>query len=141
MSDIAWFDSITYNSVARTNGGPMSSRSCLTLSTLLLTVVFANGQTASDLSLKYPAISAYKVRPGILMTAKYAEDGQVCEMILQRRYMPDQTDADSTISPKVEKKLIDELAPGAERGPESKWLGQDSFVAGGVTHIEKDFQN
>jgi len=108
----------------------MSSRSCLTQSTLVLTAVFSNGQTASDLSLNYPAISAYKVRPGILMTAKYAEDGQVCEMILQRRYMPDQTDADSTISPEVGKKLIDELVPAAERGPESRWLGKDSFVAG-----------
>src|SRR5690348_4325962 len=100
----------------------------------LLFGVFANGQTASDLSGKYPSVSAYEVRPGVLMTAKYASNGQACEMTLQRYYSPNQTDADSTISAKLENELINELAPEAERGPAtSKWL-RNSFTAGGVSH-------
>jgi hypothetical protein len=108
---------------------------------MVLAAVFANGQTSDNLAAKYPVIPAYKVRPGILMTAKYAGDGQVCEMVLERRYTPDQTDADSTIPGKVEDQLIDELAPTVERGPAtSRWL-KNSYVAGGVTHTERDFEN
>jgi hypothetical protein len=60
---------------------------------------------------------------------------------LQRHYSPDQTDADSTIPSKLEDQLIDELVPAAERGPAtSHWLG-NSYVAGGVTHTERDFQS
>jgi hypothetical protein len=93
------------------------------------------------LAAKYPVVSAYEVSPGILMTAKYAEDGQVCEMVLQRRYMPDQTDADSTISVKLQDRLLDELASPTERGlATSRWLG-NSFAAGGITHKERDFEN
>lgn len=104
-----------------------------------LIAVSAWGQTADDLAIKYHSISAYEVRPGLLMTAKYAEDGQVCEMVLQRRYAEDQTDADSTIPRKLEEQLIDELVP--EKGPAtSRWL-RNSFVAGGVTHTERDFAN
>jgi len=111
------------------------------LSVIVLSALFLNAQTSNNLSAKYPTVSAYKVRPGILMTANYAEDGQVCEMLLQRRYTPDQTDANSTIPSKLVDQLIDELAPTVERGPaKSRWLG-DSFVAGGVTHVGRDFEN
>src|SRR5947207_13654526 len=88
----------------------------------LLLGVSASGQTASDLNGKYPAVNAYEVRPGVLMTAKYAASGQVCEMTLQRYYSPSQPDADTTIPAKLENQLIDELAPAAERGrAKSKW--------------------
>ena len=70
-----------------------SGKSCFTLAAIVLTELFSNGQSSNDLSARYAAVSAYQVRPGILMTAKYAEDGQVCEMVLQRVYTPDQTDA------------------------------------------------
>lgn len=119
----------------------MSGRSCFTLFLMVLIAVCASGQTSDNLAAKYPVVSAYKVRPGILMTAKYAEDGQVCEMVLERRYTPDQTDADSTIPSKLEDQLIDELVPVAERGPAtSHWLG-NSYVAGGVTHTQRGFQS
>jgi hypothetical protein len=108
---------------------------------IVLSALFLNGQTPNNLSAKYPTVAAYKVRPGILMTAKYAEDGQVCEMVLERRYMQDQPDADSTIPSRLMDQLIDELAPTVDRGPaKRRWLG-NSFVAGGVTHVERDFEN
>jgi hypothetical protein len=52
-----------------------------------------NFDVSDDLSARYALSLPYQVRPGILMTAKYAEDGQVCETVLQRVYTPDQTDA------------------------------------------------
>src|SRR5208337_2172246 len=120
----------------------MDGKSYLALFLMVLIAVFASGQTSDNLAGKYPAISAYQVRPGILMTAKYAGDGQVCQMVLERRYTPDQTDADSTIPGKLEDQLIDELAPTTERGSSAsgRWLN-NSFVAGGVTHRERDFEN
>jgi hypothetical protein len=71
----------------------MAGKSCFTLAAIVLTALFSNGQSSNDLSARYAAVSAYQVRPGILMTAKYAEDGQAYEMVLQRVYTPDQTDA------------------------------------------------
>ncbi len=119
----------------------MSYRSRFVLSLMVLVTVFASGQTSGNLAAKYPVVSAYQVRPGILMTAKYTDDGQVCEMTLERRYTPDQTDADSNIPGKLEDQLIEELAPTAERGSAtSRWL-KNSYIAGGVTHAERDFEN
>lgn len=116
-------------------------KSLLALGVIGVLTASVAGQTSDNLAAKYPAISAYEVRPGILMTAKYAGDGQVCEMVLERRYTPDQTDADSTIPGKVEDQLTDELAPTVERGTAtSRWL-KNSYVAGGVTHTERDFEN
>ena len=119
----------------------MPCRPCLALLLTIFAASLAKGQTSENLAAKYPVIAAYQVRPGILMTARYSEDGQVCEMVLERRYTPDQSDADSTISPKLEDQLIEELVPTTERGQaKSRWLG-NSFVAGGVTHTERDFEN
>jgi len=107
----------------------------------LLSGISVSGQTAFDFSAKYPTVSAYEVRPGVLMTAKYAANGQVCEMTLQRHYSPNQPDADTTIPAKQERELINELAPESARGPESKDLRWRGFTAGGVSHIERDFVN
>ena len=116
-------------------------RSLFALCFMIVVTALAYAQTASDLAGKYHTVAAYKVRPGILMTAQYAEDGRVCKMILQRYYMPDQTDADSTIPGTLRDQLIDELVPAEERGPAtSRWL-KNSSIAGGVTHIERDFEN
>ena len=99
------------------------------------------GQTAFDLSAKYRALSAYEVRPGVLMTAKYARNGQACEITLQRYHSENQPDGDDTIAPKLEEELINELAPESERGPEIKGLRWRGFLAGGQSHIERDFVN
>src|ERR1039458_8787153 len=48
----------------------MSVKSFFTLAAIVLTALFSNGQSSNDLSARYAAVSAYQVRPGILMTAK-----------------------------------------------------------------------
>lgn len=109
----------------------------------VMMAVSAWGQTSGDLSAKYSALNAYEVRPGILMTAKYAENGQACEMVLETRHYhaPGQSDVGSYIPLNMENQLIDELAPPTERGPAtSKWL-RNSFMAGGVSYMERDFEN
>lgn len=109
----------------------------------LMLTAFAFGQTPGELAAKYPVVSAYEVRPGILMTARYAADGQVCQMVLETRHYhrADEIDLGSTIPTKLEDRLIDELVPENERGKptKSRWLNGD--VGGGVTYTKRDFEN
>jgi hypothetical protein len=113
----------------------------------------ALGQSAADLAAKYPSLSAYEVRPGILMTAKYTEDGQVCEMVLEARHYqtPQNIDFGSVIPAKLEDRLIDELVPTSERGepkhrwsnkePKDAWVDPDSFIAGGRSYTKRSYEN
>ena len=79
------------------------------------------------------------------MTVKYAEDGQTCEMTLEKRHSSSKDkdiDLGSNIPSKLVDELTDELAPTADRGPAtSRYLSPDSYVAGGVSYIKQDFQN
>jgi hypothetical protein len=116
---------------------------CTLIGLLLFSVstLTGAGQTGADFSAKFHRLSAYEVRPGILMTTTFSTDGQVCEAILQRYYSRNQTNGASTIPAKLEEQLIDEVAPAPERGPaHDKWL-KNSFTSGGMIHIQRDFEN
>lgn len=117
----------------------------LPLAFCLLVIASASGQTADDLASKYPVVSAYEVRPGILMTAKYAADGQACEITLEKRHeTPKKIDLGSTIPRDQIKQLIDELVPPSERGnPTKRYLKGDSesTIGGGVVDTESDYEN
>jgi hypothetical protein len=114
-------------------------------SVVVIGTVCASGQTSAYLSAKYVPLSAYEVRPGVLMTATYGEDGQVCVMTIEKRHSSSKR-ADIDLSSKMPAKLVDELTdelvPPAERGPaKSKWLDDDSYVAGGVSYTKRSFEN
>lgn len=88
---------------------------------LLLTLVpSAWAQTSSDLSAKYPQVSAYWVRPDVLMTAKFAADGEVCEMTLLK---PEKTDSGIvsglSFSKKEVQSLIDDFGTAKSAGAKS----------------------
>jgi hypothetical protein len=131
--------------------GPGAVSMLILLTGLIGAPVF--GQTAAELSAKYPPVSAYEIRPGILMTAKYADDGQVCEMVLEVRHYrtPEKVELSSVIQPKLELGLIDELVPTAERGepihrwsnkePKDSWVDPDSFSAGGMSYVKRSYKN
>jgi hypothetical protein len=102
------------------------------------------GQTASELAAKYPPVSAYEIRPGVLLTARYSGDGQVCEMVLEARHYrsPEKVDLNSDIAPKLQKQLVDELVPASEKGePKGRWLDRDSYMAGGVSYTKHSYEN
>jgi hypothetical protein len=70
---------------------------------------------------KYKAVEAYEVRPGILMFPTYSEDGEVCEIGLERRhYSREMIRLDSTLAREDIDAILDELAPANERGPKSQ---------------------
>jgi hypothetical protein len=81
---------------------------------------------------KYKAVEAYEVRPGILMMPSYAEDGQVCEIGLEKRhYSPEVIRLDPDFSHEQIDQIADELVPASERGPKSKDFANDLIVVDG----------
>jgi hypothetical protein len=123
----------------------MTVKPCLVLSLIAMFATCAWGQTATDISAKYPIVNAYEVRPGILMTTKYAEDGQVCEMVLEKRHKTvEKTDFGLTIPHELVRQLLDELVPKAERGKTTKrYLRGDSesTITGNVEVTESEYEN
>jgi hypothetical protein len=92
---------------------------------LALLSVPALGQNSADFEAKYgPPIKAFEVRPGVLMTARYAADGRVCEMVLERQNTPGPSvKLTSILEERLVEELIDELVPVAERGERSRFYG------------------
>jgi len=91
--------------------------------------------------LKYKPVDAYEIRPGILMMPRYSDDGQVCEIGLERRhYSPEMIRLDPGLSREEIDQIVDELVPVDERGPHSKdFTGRDMDFftgVGGTTDIE-----
>ena len=81
-------------------------------------------QTTADLRTKYPVVTSYEVRPGILMTPRYTPDGLVCEMSIQKQSVTRSgVRLDFYMNNKLIKELIDELVPSSVRG--KPWNGSD----------------
>ena len=57
-----------------------------TIAFLALGVSTIIAQTKSQIELRYPRLYVFAVRPNMTLTAKYASDGQVCEMVLEPRH-------------------------------------------------------
>ena len=100
----------------------------------------SSAQTSDDLAAKYKRITAYEVRPGILMTASFGAKGQICEMALQRNRYPSENRVDlMSPLPKFDE-LLDELAPPSERGAAVK-QGFSGFVSGNVIQTKLNYEN
>ena len=103
--------------------------------------VIATGQTSADLSVKYRQVTSYELRPDVLMTPKFAADGQVCQMVLEKRQ---KTDAGivfgAAFSGAEIKELVDELVPGAERGRDLTTI-LNTTIDGGFITAEYTYDN
>ncbi len=67
---------------------------------------------------KFKPIEAYEVRPEILMVPRYSDDGQVCEITIQRFHtLNGAASLSSTIPREQLIQIIDELVPRGDRGP------------------------
>ena len=75
------------------------------------------GQTSADLNAKYRQITSYELRPDVVMAPKYAADGQVCEIAIERRQNTETGIVFAApFSEREVSQFIDELAPDVERG-------------------------
>ena len=112
------------------------NKASLVLSLGLVLALALKSQSVADLNAKYPVVTSYEVRPGILMTPKYSADGQVCQMSIERqRGTRSGVMLYSFMSDKLVKEIVDELAPRSERGEPR--LGREDGAAivtsGGMT--------
>jgi hypothetical protein len=107
-------------------------------------LLFLAAKPQSDWFSKYKAVEAYEIRPGILMMPRYAEDGQVCEIGLERRhYTPEMIHLDSSMQRTMIDQIVDELAPVSERGPKTNLFGgrEIAMMAGGGMTTVVDYEN
>jgi len=86
------------------------------------------GQSAAELQGKYSPIEVYEIRPSVWMTPSYAIDGQVCEMVLEKRHTTNEDgkqviDEASSFSDDELQELLDELVPATERGQKKERPG------------------
>src|SRR5437764_678419 len=101
--------------------------SVVSLAALLLFV-----RPQNDKFSRYKNIEAYEVRPGILMMPRYTEDGQVCEITLEKHHYSNGTaNLGSTIPRETFIELVDELVPQRERGRQTMNFGKEYMSAYG----------
>jgi len=106
------------------------------ISLIGLVIAGSQSQSSTELSTKYPVITSYEVRPGILMTPKYSAGGQVCQMSIERqRATRSGVMMDSFMSAELVKTIVDELVPHSERGPALGGTGDNAAIitTGGLT--------
>jgi len=91
---------------------------------VVLLVPSGLSQSATDLAQKFPHHEIYEVEPGVVMSAKFAANGLVCEMRVEQTHFNkdvvqlwDGLDMDRVNS------LLDRLVPPSERGEKE----QDEF--------------
>jgi len=114
------------------------AKTCILVLTL---AAAALGQTSADLSAKYNHVTAYKVRPDVLMTARFDTDGQVCEMTLEKRQMTDTGIVfRDTFSDTEVRSLMDDLVPENERGRNLTRV-LNGVVAGGSIVTQYTYEN
>ena len=122
----------------------MSARLKLLKSSLIILTLWVPSftQTSPDLEKKYGSpVKEYEVRPGILMTAMYSDDGQVCKMYVERRHFSESGfDQRLYLSPEVIIDLIDELVPTELRGAKTKG-GGFSRITGSLSDQTYYYEN
>ena len=107
-------------------------------------LLLAAANPAREKFAKYKAVEAYEIRPGILMMPRYAADGQVCEIGLEKlHYSPEKIRLDSSLSRKEIDEIFDELVPSAERGPKPTGLLEQGTtnLSGASMVSDEEYQN
>jgi len=91
---------------------------------------------------KYKAVEAYEIRPGILIMPRYSEDGQVCEIGLERaHYSLAKITLDASLSRSEIDQIADELVHANERGPRTFGnLGDLVMEDGGALVTVADYE-
>jgi len=117
------------------------NKTTIVLVLILTFAVPSRSQSDADLTSKYSIVKSFEVRPGILMTPKYAADGQVCEMSFERQHATrSRVQLDSIISDKLANDIVDQLVPPSVRGKASNSSGMISTTGFGGT-ISYDYEN
>ncbi len=102
---------------------------------LLLTMApRTSAQDAQRLERKFPKLEAYAATPDVLLLARYAADGQFCELVMQPRHWVRKTmRVDPTLSQKEIVTLVEDLVPESQRGKKDAELSSGMLVISGAT--------
>ena len=98
-------------------------------------------QTAQELAAKYPVVSYYEVRPGVLMEPRYSADGQICGFrLFAKQAMPKMNNFDLRSRDKTIEGILADLVPVDMRGQRAKDFGMLARV-GKVSNEVDDYEN
>ena len=84
----------------------------------LLLVPSMWGQSKADLAQRFAHHEVYEIEPGVVMSAKFAQSGLVCEMLVEQTHFgkDDVVNVGTGIDTDKIDALLDRLVPPAERG-------------------------
>jgi hypothetical protein len=103
-------------------------KSALLVSTLMALLFSVRPQ--NDRFSRYKSIETYEIRPGILVMPRYAADGEVCEITMEKHHFDNgKADLNTTIPRETFIQLVDELAPPNERGRQTMDFGREYMSA------------
>ena len=107
---------------------------------LLLVCVAVYPQSGSDLRKKYGTPSeAYEVRPNVLMTVVFAEDGQACEMVIEARHTSKAgVNGNDLIPLPIAEEVLNEVAPKEQRGKGGRVI---TFSGGCSSITSEEYEN
>jgi hypothetical protein len=103
---------------------------------LLLLVAIGVAQTRNDFRSKYND-PVYDIRPNVWMSAKFAEDGQTCEVVIKEQNNC-RVGAILLRSETGIKELLDDLAPESQRG---KLINHSELAAGCCIGFTDEYTN
>jgi hypothetical protein len=98
------------------------------------------GQSRVELARRYPSVSAFEVRPGVVMFASFDKTHRVCEMRIVKDTASDSAD-NQEFSDEMAEQILSELVPLSTRGRlTSDYFSPDSYVAGGTFLLKQDYR-
>jgi hypothetical protein len=95
---------------------------------MVFVIIFARPaaapQTAHALAAKYPVVSYYEARPGVLMEPRYTADGQMCSFrLFAKQITPKMNNCDLRLRDKTVDAILDDLVAAKMRGQRAKDFG------------------
>jgi len=102
------------------------------------------GQSSHKSLAHFKPIEAYEVRPGILMLPRYAADGQICEIGLEKlHYSGGAIELEPSLTNAEVDEIADQLVSRDERGPKpTNLLEQDGSEFYGLSAVmSEEYQN
>ena len=108
----------------------MKKRVAFVFTSLVLFCAPVLGQTSGDLEKRFgPPVQAFEVARGVLMIPKFAEDGQLCEAVLESRHKVEKGfDLNDTLTDETVEQIVGILVPVSERGKKNNPYGFSMFM-------------
>lgn len=100
------------------------------LGVLLITIGTFAARTTHQFPASYPRVESYEIRPGVLAMPKYADDGELCQVSIEKLHVQ-QSSVElgaPTMSREIVLKIVDELAPPSERGRAISQIGGFDYI-------------